>query len=242
MQVSVATAMGNLYPVSQSKLGSFQPQQQLEASVADSFTPSTPTAQARSGMNFKKGVAAFVTSSLFLLGGCGQQVVEKVTPTAEKTVEKTAAAELSTQAIMKRILTIRDSAITPIKVKLPQGRENGATMSKPVNVSSLTNQQRINIADSIIKASNCKANNVAGVETRYYTLGDNDKVINSYPTLTECGKAVYTIASQIVEKGSASTDNARLDLQQEKGSTGNEGMFINVINGSRLEIQPKLTP
>ena len=67
-------------------------------------------------------------------------------------------------------------------------------------------------------------------------------MINSYPTLTECGKAVYTIASQIVEKGSASTDNARLDLQQEKGSTGNEGMFINVINGSGLEIQPKLTP
>ena len=84
MQIAVATPKVQSYSVSQSKPVSFQPQQQLEPSVADSFTPSV--VQERSGGNGKTVFRSLLTTSLLCLVACGQQVVEKVTPTIEKSV------------------------------------------------------------------------------------------------------------------------------------------------------------
>ena len=96
MQVPVATAMGNLYPVSQFKqLREWQqPKQPLEAPVTDSFTPSTATAQARSGASWKKPLAILMTFSSLGLTACGEQAekaASKVTPATETAIARTLA-------------------------------------------------------------------------------------------------------------------------------------------------------
>jgi hypothetical protein len=110
MQVPVATAMGNLYPVSQFKqLREWQqPKQPLEAPVTDSFTPSTATAQARSGVDFNKFFGHIVlTLSLIshLLTGCAktaERVVIEETPRMEERSSQVATKVAPTITVQPR--------------------------------------------------------------------------------------------------------------------------------------------
>jgi hypothetical protein len=217
MQLSVTTAMTqpsalSLFKQRQER----QPNQPLEASVADSFKPSTATAQSRSGANGKISFASFVTGSLLFLTACGQQAVKETTPVVQKTVaaevapivekqtEKaasTAEKELTPDliaVIVKRVDGIQaDSSIQPISFEPPPTPKNEASVADFVNPRGLSKEKRIEIGSGIIKASKCKEQNGSWL----YTLDPNQNAIASYPTKEGCKLGVFRTADTVIIRG-----------------------------------------
>ena len=233
MQIAVATPKVQSYSVSQQER---QPQQlKLEASVADSFTPSV--VQERSGANFKK--VPPLGALLLFLGSCAQQVEKKAAPVVEKAVEHNTgkveekvgpSASLFITKIKKSTLY---KTVEPMSVKLPTQGNNEATTSALPDFASLSAKQKNEIGYRTIKALSCDEKN--GQFPLSFMTGEPLAI---FPTFEDCQGKIIETSTTLMNRGSTTFQNSIVDLQQKNGSTGTNGLFINLIQGEGFGENP----
>jgi hypothetical protein len=233
MQIAVATPKVQSYSVSQQER---QPQQlKLEASVADSFTPSV--VQERSGANFKK--VAPLGALLLFLGSCAQQVEKKAAPVVEKAVEHNTgkveekvgpSANLFITKIKKSTLY---KTVEPMSVKLPTQGNNEATTSASPDFASLSAKQKNEIGYRTIKVLSCNEK-----DGKFSLAFNTGKPLVNFKSIKDCEESQLKTTETLMNRGSITFPDSIVDLQQQRGSTGTNGLFINLIQGEGFGENP----
>lgn len=199
MQLSVTTAMtqpSTLSPFKQRQ--ERQPNQPLEASVADSFTPST--AQSRSGANGKINFASFVASSLLLLTACGQQAVKEAAPVVRETLEAKVAPVLENE--IKDTAPVVKQKVVNVLEQVRKIKED--TSIEPINVISTANGladeslnppiPNVKLGERVIQALECKKTS----DGKYTLLFPNvGKPLQKAMTQEGCAEVQLDIGEQI---------------------------------------------
>ena len=195
-------------------------------------------AQSRNWVNFRK--FAPLVGLLAILTGCGEKVLEKasstiekqvspeVTPTTEKKSKPETSGEiLATENIRKIESSDLYKQVEPMTVKLPEQGVNESTTSTSPSLKSFMSEQKKEIGYAVLKALSCVPENGASYKL---TFRKGNPLV-TVPSLEVCQSERIKIAETLANRGSTTFTDTILDLQQTNGSTGSNGIFVNLIQG-----------
>ena len=191
-----------------------------------------------------------MAGSLLFLPSCGIKVEEKAATVLEKATEQVVKSPPDAEkALEKPAKAAEDSAIdliqnieaseayknvNAIAVSIVKEGGNEATTSESFDRSKLDAEKKMKVIGlPTLKALSCPKKN--GQYPLSFTTGEP---LNTFSTLEKCLAAKIKIGQDIMNLGSITFPDSIVDLQQKRGATGTNGLFINLIQGAGFGENP----